>query len=109
MAHLFDVLSATEFETRAARSVPIYRGTRYRPGDIYDFLARLVWDALPENREAVFLELMKRYVHAELETERWVKINALAHAFKGDFIRLVKYLREHGIPVAVRKPADKAK
>ena len=106
---LFDVLNEAVFERRAAHSVPLQRGTVRRPGEVFDLLARLVMDALPENREAIFLGLMKPYLQTESATERWRKINAIANAFDGDFAKLVRYFEANGLPIRVRRPVKKAR
>lgn len=104
---LFDVLSETVFERRAARSVPLQRGTVPRQGEVFDYLARLVMDALPENREAIFLDRMKPYLQTESATERWRKINAIANAFDGNFAKLVRYFEANGLPTRYRRPPVK--
>ena len=107
MGNVFDVLSKEAFARAAARSVPLHRGTVHRPGDVLDYLARRVMDASPENREAIFLGLMKPYLQAELATDRWLKINAIATAFDGDFKRLVRYFEANGLPTRTRRPAKR--
>jgi hypothetical protein len=108
MTTLFDVLSEAAFARAAERSIPLFRGTVPRPGDVLDYLARRVMDASPENREAIFLGFMKPYLQSETATERWLKINAIATAFDGDFTRLVRYFEANGLPTRHRRPLKRS-
>lgn len=78
MARLFGLFDAARVQLMADRSVPIYRGTVPQPGQVFQYLARLIMDKPEAEREAFFLEKMDVYLRTELATERWKKLNALA-------------------------------
>jgi hypothetical protein len=102
---LFQVLNPSIVQKRAERAVPLHRSTLPRPGDVFDYVARVVWDAPEANRERAFLDLMRRYLQTESAGERWKKLHAVANAYGADFKTLVRYLRANGIPTAHRAPA----
>jgi hypothetical protein len=82
----------------------LYRNppTKYSP---FDILASHLVAVSEAEAEKMFLKVMNAYLQNRSAEGRWLLLNALSTHYSVEFLILVKYLRERGVPTRYLTPA----